>query len=92
MGVGTHHHQAIILRPENKYPQNTLQGPFKWDLVKAGAGWGGKWELMGKSGVGWELMGKRRGGVGKGILLCLSAPVVLGSSILIQLSFAKKVG
>ena len=23
-----------------------------WDSVKAGAGWGGKWELIGKSGVG----------------------------------------
>ena len=25
----------------------------KGDSVKAGVGWGGKWELIGKSGVGW---------------------------------------
>ena len=44
------------------YPCNsdcTIDG----DSVKAGAGWGGKWELIGKSRVGWgnEGVGVARG-------------------------------
>ena len=41
----------IVLTNTPEAVFNVNVAPF-WDSVKAGVGWVGKWELIGKSGVG----------------------------------------